>query len=57
MGVSAVSSWEARERSLQVRRDALCSVGIPHCSKVRVMKVITVLIGKSPNKVLLQVAL
>lgn len=35
MGVSAVSSWEARERSLQVRRDALCSVGIPHCSKVR----------------------
>lgn len=55
MGVSAISSWEARERSLRVRRDALCPVGIPHCSKVRVMKVINVLIRKSPNKVLLQV--
>lgn len=35
MGISVVSSWEARERSLQVRRDAICSVGVPNCSKVR----------------------
>lgn len=35
MGISVVSSWEASERPLQVRRDALCSVGFPNCSKVR----------------------
>lgn len=38
VGISVISSWEARERSLQVRRDALCSVGVPNCSKVRAIE-------------------
>lgn len=38
VGVSAVSSWKPSKRPLQVRRDALCSVAIPDCSKVTANK-------------------
>lgn len=35
VGISIVSTRKTSERSLRVRRDALCSVGNPDCSKVR----------------------
>lgn len=38
VGVSAVSNWKPSKRLLQVRRDALCSVAVPDCSKVRANK-------------------
>lgn len=35
VSISIVSNWKTSERSSQVRRDALCSVGNPDCNKVR----------------------
>lgn len=35
VGISIVSTWKTSERSLQVRRDALWSVGNLRCDKVR----------------------
>lgn len=38
VGICKVSTWKTNERSLQVRRDALSSVGNPDCNKVGVNK-------------------